>query len=66
VEPPTSIISSISLVDKSAAFNADLHGAIVLLIKSSINCSNLAFVKVLTKCLGPLAVAVIYGKLISV
>ena len=52
VEPPTKIISSISDVDKPALFKADLHGSIVLLTKSSINCSNLALVKLLTKCFG--------------
>ena len=66
VEPPTNTISSISEIDKSAFFSAFLQGAIVLFTKSSINCSNLAFVKDLTKCFGPLAVAVTYGKLISV
>ena len=50
----------------SAFFKAVWHGSIVLFTKSSINCSNLALLKVLTKCLGPEAVAVIYGKLISV
>ena len=35
-------------------------------INSSTNCSSLARVSLTTKCLGPLASAVIYGKLTSV
>ena len=37
-----------------------------LLTKSEHNCSNLALVKVLTRCFGPEEVAVTYGKFISV
>ena len=66
VEPPTKIISSISLLESPAAFKAVWQGSIVRFTKSAINCSNLALVNVLTKCLGPEAVAVTYGKLISV
>ena len=66
VEPPTKITSSISEVDKPASFNAFATGSIERLTKSADNCSNLALVKVFTKCLGPVAVAVIYGRLISV
>ena len=66
VEPPTKIISSISLLESPAAFKAVWQGSIVRFTKSAINCSNFAFVKVLTKCLGPEGVAVTYGKLISV
>ena len=66
VDPPTKIISSISLFESPASFNAFSQGAIVRFTKSSINCSNLDFDNVLTKCFGPLAVAVTYGKLISV
>ncbi|MNT65417.1 hypothetical protein D3C72_2033990 [compost metagenome] len=51
---------------KPAFFKADLQGSIVRLIKLSANCSNLARDNVRTKCLGPLASAVMYGKLISV
>ena len=66
VDPPTRIISSISDLLNPALFNAVLQGSIVLLTRSSINWSNLALVSDLTKCFGPLSVAVIYGKLISV
>ncbi|MNM99513.1 hypothetical protein D3C81_1120750 [compost metagenome] len=66
VEPPTKIISSISDLLKPAFFNADSQGAIVLLIKSAAKASNLARDNERTKCFGPVASAVIYGKLISV
>ena len=66
VEPPTKITSSISETDKPASFNALATGSIERFTKVSANCSNLALVKVCTKCFGPEAVAVTYGKLISV
>src|SRR5690606_8500454 len=66
VEPPTKIISSISDVEYPAFLSADLQGAIVRSTKSATNDSNLARDNVRTKCLGPVASAVIYGKLISV
>ena len=66
VDPPTRIISSISDLLSPAAFKAVLHGSIVLLTRSSISWSNLDLERVLTKCFGPLSVAVIYGRLISV
>ena len=66
VEPPTKITSSISFLVRLASFNAFLTGSIDLLTNSSDNCSNLALVNVVTKCLGPDDVAVTYGKLISV
>ena len=52
VDPPTKITSSISFTVKPAFFNAFLHGAMVRSTMVEINCSNLAFVKVLTKCFG--------------
>jgi hypothetical protein len=39
---------------------------IVLLTRPEINCSNFDLVNVVTKCFGPLCVAVTYGWLISV
>ena len=55
-----------SLADKPAFFNADLHGAIVLSTISEINCSNFARCNVLTKCFGTPSTGIMYGKLISV
>ena len=66
VEPPTKITSSISFLVKPASLRAFLTGSIDLFTKSSDNCSNLALVRVVTKCLGPDDVAVTYGRLISV
>ena len=66
VEPPTKITSSMSEVDKPASFNACATGAIERFTKLSANCSNLERDNFLTKCFGPEAVAVTYGKLISV
>ena len=66
VDPPTNITSSISELVIPASFIAFLQGVIVAWINLSANCSNCALVKVLTKCFGPDAVAVTYGKLISV
>ena len=54
------------MIVKPAFFKADLQGSIVRLIRLSANCSNLARVKVLTKCLGMPSTGIIYGKLISV
>ena len=66
VEPPTKITSSISLTPIPASLNALRHGSIVAWIRSSHNCSNLALDSLRTRCLGPVCVAVIYGRLISV
>ena len=66
VEPPTKITSSISEVDKPASFKDWRHGSIHAWIRPSANCSNLARVKVLTKCFGIPFTGMIYGKLISV
>ena len=49
-----------------ASFNATLHGATVLLIKSSDNDSNFDLFNLIFKCFGPVLLAVIKGKLISV
>ena len=66
VEPPTKITSSMSLTLMPASAKALRHGSIVAWMRSSHNCSNLALESLRTKCLGPLCVAVIYGRLISV
>src|SRR5690606_29358685 len=55
-----------SEVDNPASCNDFLQGSIERFTKLSDNCSNFALVNVCTKCFGPEAVAVIYGKLISV
>ena len=66
VEPPTKITSSMSFFVKLASFRAFLTGSIDLFTKLSDNFSNLALVRVVTKCLGPDDVAVTYGRFISV
>ena len=66
VVPPTKITSSISEVEYPAFCNALRAGAMVRSIKLAANCSNFARLNGRTKCFGPEAVAVIYGKLISV
>ena len=66
VEPPTKITSSISFLCNPASLMLFYTGSIDLLTNVSDNCSNLALVKVSTRCFGPEAVAVTYGKLISV
>ena len=58
VDPPTNITSSISFFVRLASFNAFLTGSIDLFTKVSDNCSNLALVKVVTRCFGPEDVAV--------
>ena len=52
VEPPTRITSLMSLGVRLASRRACSQGLIVLWIRSSHSCSNLARLKVLTKCLG--------------
>ncbi len=66
VEPPTRMISSMSLVVRPAFCRAVRHGAIVRWIRSSISCSNLARVRVLTRCAGTPFTGMMYGRLISV
>ena len=58
--------SSISFFVRPASLSAFLTGSIDLLTRSSESFSNLALVRVVTRCLGPEDVAVTYGKLISV
>ena len=59
LEPPTRITSSISELLKPASCIAFWHGTLQAWIKLSANCSNLARVKVFTKCLGTPPTAVI-------
>ena len=65
-EPPTRITSSISALFKPASLIAFLHGSRQAWINPWAKDSNLARVKVLTKCLGTPFTGMIYGKLISV
>ena len=66
VIPPTKTISSISLAERPASFNAVWQGGIVLEIKSSTRASNFALVIFKFICFGPVLSAVIKGKFISV
>ena len=59
VEPPTNITSSISFFVRPASLSAFLTGSIDLLTSSSESFSNLALVRVVTRCFGPEDVAVI-------
>ena len=66
VWPPTKMTSSISDEDTPASFIATWHGPIVRVISSSTKDSSLERVSFKLRCLGPLASAVTYGRLISV
>ena len=66
VIPPTNTTSSISPGDKSASFNAFLIGSMVREIRSSTSASSFARLSLIAKCFGPVASAVMYGRLISV
>ena len=66
VEPPTRITSSISEAERPASLSALIHGSLVLLIRCSTIPSNLALVSDIWRCLGPVASAVMNGRLISV
>ena len=66
VEPPTNNTLWISFAVNPASFNAWLTGPAVASTKSWINSSNLDLVNVTSKCFGPVASAVINGKLICV
>ena len=65
-EPPTNNTSSILSAVRPASESAFLQGSFVLSYNSSVICSNWARVKVFWRCFGPVASAVIYGRLISV
>ena len=66
VDPPTNIILSISFNDNLASAKAFFIGSIDLWTKSWVNSSNLALVNVKSMCFGPVASAVINGKLMFV
>ena len=66
VEPPTSNTFESSEAVIPASFNAFLTGSAVFSTRSCVSSSNLALVRVISKCFGPSAVAVIYGRLIFV
>ena len=66
VDPPTMIISLISLTDNPASFKASRHGVMARLTRSSVRLSNFALVIFTNKCFGPDASAVIYGMFTSV
>ena len=66
VEPPTSTTSSIFLRSTPASASACLVGPTVLCSRSSTSCSNFARVSFFTRCFGPVASAVMNGRLISV
>ena len=64
--PPTRITSSMSAAVMPASFIAVRQGANDLSIKSATKLSSLARLILTTRCLGPLASAVTYGRLTSV
>ena len=64
--PPTMITSSMALAFNPESVNAWRQGPSVRSTKSETNCSSLARLSVLTICCGPLASAVMKGRLISV
>ena len=66
VIPPTSTTSLMSLADMPESAKAFLQGSMERVIRSSTSCSNLDRESLSTRCLGPLASAVIKGRLISV
>ncbi len=65
VEPPTNTTSSISVLLSLASRRAFSTGMRQRSIKSEQSSSNLARVKVVSRCLGPSCVAVMNGRLIS-
>ena len=66
VEPPTKTTFEISVLDRPASFNAFLVQTKVSSTRSLIILSNFARVKVYSRCFGPVASAVMNGKLIVV
>ncbi len=66
VDPPTSTTSSIFEGSTPASASACFVGPTVFCSKSSTSCSNLAWVRVFTRCLGPVWSAVMNGRLMSV
>ena len=66
VAPPTSTTSSICDGSSFASDSARSKGSRQRLTNSSVSCSNLLRVSFICRCLGPLASAVMKGRLISV
>ncbi len=66
VWPPTRIMSSILETLTSASFSATRSGSSVRSTSSSTRDSSLAWVTLITRCLGPVLSAVMYGRLTSV
>ena len=66
VMPPTRTTSSISDGFSPASLRAASTGAFVFSIRSATRASSFARVRVTTTCFGPVASAVMYGRLISV
>ena len=66
LEPPTRIILSISSMERPESLIAWRVGSIVACTRSDVNSLNLARVSVRSKCFGPLASAVMNGKLMFV
>ena len=62
VEPPTSKILSISFIERPESFIAWRTGPIVASTRSAVISLNLALVRVVSRCLGPVASAVINGR----
>ena len=66
VMPPTRMTSSMSAGLRPASFSAATTGPLVFSTRSATRSSSLARVSVTTRCFGPVASAVMYGRLISV
>ena len=66
VEPPTRITSLICEASRPASRKASLQGSMVLRIRWSHSCSNLARVSDITRCCGMPLTGMMYGRLISV
>mmetsp|Transcript_37172 Transcript_37172/g.84198 ORF Transcript_37172/g.84198 Transcript_37172/m.84198 type:complete len:282 (-) Transcript_37172:657-1502(-) len=66
VMPPTRITSFTSEIDTPASRKQFLHGSTVRWINESVNSSSLARVNLTFMCFGPVASAVMNGRLISV
>ena len=66
VEPPTSTTSSIFEASTPASDSACFVGPIVFCSRSSTSCSNFARVSFICRCFGPVASALMNGRLMSV
>ncbi len=65
-EPPTMRILLISLKESPASERACLTGLSVFSIRSAVSSSNFARLRVMSRCFGPFASAVMNGRLICV